>query len=658
MWAGNLVSARLLARKGIVDPTDFASLLAWRLERGGGIPEEYQTVPYIESTGTQYIDTGVVVEDLTSHYKLRIDMTINGATGETSTSNVNGYMGINGGIMLTLAKSNGFGISSTAGVPWVKGKRYDVVVERTTDAMRVATINGTYLESSAQGNVYLDRPFGIFALSPFDGGFYTVYGKLYSFKAWKNGELIRNFVPCYRKSDGEVGLYDLVTKEFFANAGTGEFICEKPFEAEYEKVEYIRSTGTQYIDTGFKPNNNTRVVMDVEASTNTVVTASTAFFSARDTTADARKFYAVMDASSQSYDLFYQYGSIYTNSWAIKSADDLAIRRIIDANGASATIDGVTKTYEPQTFQVPYNLYLLASNEIGKANYLLSAKLYSCKIYDNGTLVRDLVPCYRKSDGKAGLYDFANSVFYTNAGTGDFVYEVPEVPDEPDVPDEPANPYTWEGVAQNIENGTYKDVYKIGDEVPLDLGSEGVINMQVAAFDVDTLADGSGTAAISWVAKELLPTVKNWNLTAYTEGVEVTGTLGGWPKCYLRDYLNNTVSGLMPKDVLQMVMPVAKVTRIFNLNEQGYNDTNSETLWIPSVSECFDASSLYSGIFSNAEDLKKNYVNSPLMATKWWLRDASDKRQARIVTDGGIKGQSQVTMTARICLCFCTGKSK
>ena len=31
----------------------------------------------------------------------------------------------------------------------------------------------------------------------------------------------------------------------------------------YKRLEYIQSTGTQYIDTGFKPNNNTRVVMDL-----------------------------------------------------------------------------------------------------------------------------------------------------------------------------------------------------------------------------------------------------------------------------------------------------------------------------------------------------------------------------------------------------------
>lgn len=48
-------------------------------------------------------------------------------------------------------------------------------------------------------------------------------GKFYSCKARLNGELIREFVPCYRKSDGEVGLYDLVEGKFYQNSGTGTF---------------------------------------------------------------------------------------------------------------------------------------------------------------------------------------------------------------------------------------------------------------------------------------------------------------------------------------------------------------------------------------------------------------------------------------------------
>ena len=45
---------------------------------------------------------------------------------------------------------------------------------------------------------------------------------------------------------------------------------------------------------------------------------------------------------------------------------------------------------------------------------------YYAKFWDNGALVRDFVPCVRKSDNKPGLYDRANGVFYANNGSGEF----------------------------------------------------------------------------------------------------------------------------------------------------------------------------------------------------------------------------------------------
>ena len=47
--------------------------------------------------------------------------------------------------------------------------------------------------------------------------------KLYSLQRYKQGVLTLNLVPCYRVSDGVIGLYDTVSETFFTNAGTGTF---------------------------------------------------------------------------------------------------------------------------------------------------------------------------------------------------------------------------------------------------------------------------------------------------------------------------------------------------------------------------------------------------------------------------------------------------
>lgn len=70
---------------------------------------------------------------------------------------------------------------------------------------------------------------------------------------------------------------------------------------------------------------------------------------------------------------------------------------------------------------------------------------------------------------------------------------------------------TWEQIIAACADGTYKDKYKLGNYKPLDLGSEGTVNMVIVGKNADALADGSGTAPLSFVSKELLKTSHRWN---------------------------------------------------------------------------------------------------------------------------------------------------
>lgn len=73
------------------------------------------------------------------------------------------------------------------------------------------------------------------------------------------------------------------------------------------------------------------------------------------------------------------------------------------------------------SYNTELNMFIFALNKEGVPNEQYAcARLYDMKIYDNEDLVRDFVPCYRKSDNVIGLYDKVNRQFYTNAGTGIF----------------------------------------------------------------------------------------------------------------------------------------------------------------------------------------------------------------------------------------------
>ena len=60
---------------------------------------------------------------------------------------------------------------------------------------------------------------------------------LYSLKMRNGTETIRDFVPCYRKADNQVGLYDLVTKSFFGNQGGGTILASDPLHYKNKVFE-------------------------------------------------------------------------------------------------------------------------------------------------------------------------------------------------------------------------------------------------------------------------------------------------------------------------------------------------------------------------------------------------------------------------------------
>lgn len=184
----------------------------------------------------------------------------------------------------------------------------------------------------------------------------------------------------------------------------------------YKQVEYIQSSGTQYIDSGFKHNQNTRVMMKVKPIS---ATDNAWAFEGRTSGTSSTKGVFFWYSSGQLWNADYDTANNTSGTRkafaGIGTTDELNI----DYNKNVCTINGVTNSFTARTFQSTYNLALLANNDAGNVRGFLTAKLYSCQIYDNGTLIRDFVPCTNVS-GTAGLYDIVNSKFYGNSGSGSF----------------------------------------------------------------------------------------------------------------------------------------------------------------------------------------------------------------------------------------------
>lgn len=187
---------------------------------------------------------------------------------------------------------------------------------------------------------------------------------------------------------------------------------------------------------------------------------------------------------------------------------------------------------------------------------------------------------------------------------------------------------SWDVIIANIDNGTYKSKYKIGNYKPLDLGAEGIINMQIAGFDVDDLADGSGKAPITLIGKELLTTTHrmNPNLVNNEDGTyqEETGTIGGWEKCEFRAFLRETIKPLIPGIVKDRIVEVTKKQYTYNTEGEKYQQTTLDDVWVPSKEEIFfnTSNNIYYKLFKGVGYTKHPIVYQDVSSYRWWTRSA------------------------------------
>lgn len=95
-------------------------------------------------------------------------------------------------------------------------------------------------------------------------------------------------------------------------------------------------------------------------------------------------------------------------------------RHLYEAKQDGVYIDGIS-VGSVNWSNLPANLNYCIFNISGQNSRTKYLKVYSCKIWNDTTLVRDFVPAKRNSDDVLGMYDLVNDVFYTNSGTGSFI---------------------------------------------------------------------------------------------------------------------------------------------------------------------------------------------------------------------------------------------
>lgn len=172
--------------------------------------------------------------------------------------------------------------------------------------------------------------------------------------------------------------------------------------SDYNVVEYIESTGTQYIDTGLTMEKSTTMRMEISAqlTSNGNWAGVNGYMQHQASLGGGSKGLFVVDYNGNTHieNVYFNNTLKYTQDWTS------------GYSGAKNKVAVIGMGNAENTWWT----------NISSNRYAQVGKWYYIKVYRSDTLVRDYVPCVRNSDGVAGLYDKVENKFYTNSGTGSF----------------------------------------------------------------------------------------------------------------------------------------------------------------------------------------------------------------------------------------------
>lgn len=200
---------------------------------------------------------------------------------------------------------------------------------------------------------------------------------------------------------------------------------------DYEQVDYIENIYPKhaYINTGFRLNQNSKIEISYSITKSFSVGTSFAVCGAR-----ASKTSSAFNLWGSLADgpIGVNFGNLGAISSSIMPEVNTVYNVSLDKNSLIVN-NQITSLSSTPNFTTPVDCWIFdfpGSSATGGStgSVYLWGRVYQCKIYDNGTLARNLYPCYRKSDSVAGMYDIANDVFYPSQ-TADLFRAGPELKD-------------------------------------------------------------------------------------------------------------------------------------------------------------------------------------------------------------------------------------
>lgn len=197
-----------------------------------------------------------------------------------------------------------------------------------------------------------------------------------------------------------------------------QFLTIPDLPTGYTELEYLRTPynySATWIDTGFKPNGNTRFRIDAQEGWNNTCV----FFCAEDSW--RRRAYGLTTCRT------YKGGEVLYNNTVYTIFDYIPYERFVaEFSGDTVTVNGITAATIPhQNYSCNYNLYLFANSRGGATSDNHNVIIYSAKFWDNSTgeVIRDFVPVL-DANGTPCMFDKVSRQCFYNQGKDKFLYKV------------------------------------------------------------------------------------------------------------------------------------------------------------------------------------------------------------------------------------------
>lgn len=197
---------------------------------------------------------------------------------------------------------------------------------------------------------------------------------------------------------------------------------------EYTRLEYIESDGNQWIDTGVSGGVN--AAYSIKFNRLNIVRNYEQYFGGDQPPSSMAKIFADK-GDTTIVRVSHQVGSnLYEQmlSFPLNSVHQIDV----DSDGY-IYFDGIKQSVTTITSQIAgkgwgTNTWWVCGHH-GEPELLSSMRLYSLKMWTDGTLIRDYIPV-KNSEGICGLYDQVEKMFYSSQGSKDFIGGA-EIEDKP-----------------------------------------------------------------------------------------------------------------------------------------------------------------------------------------------------------------------------------